>query len=101
MNPQRSTSAKLIWLRAPMYRAPRIANRMMAYMPRAERRVNSHMNISKLRPRFERGRVLDLVTVMLTSRGSDDHKDRDREKRNEDCPLHPDGFALMRDQLGE
>src|SRR5690242_10437972 len=101
MNPQRSTSAKLISLRAPMYKAPRIANRMMAYMPSAERRVNNHMNISKLRPRFERGRVLDLVVAMLPSRRSDDHKDRDREKGNKDCPLYPNGFTLMWNQLGD
>src|ERR1043165_600823 len=98
IKPQRSTSAKLIWLRAPMINAPMIASRINPYIASAVRRVNSHMNISKFRPRFERGKVLDLVVAMLTSRRADDHEDGNRVKRNKDCPLHPNGFLLIGDQ---
>src|ERR1043165_9421698 len=81
MKPQRKTSAKLIWLRAPMIKAPMIAIRIKPYIANAERRVNSHMNISKLKPRFERGNVLALV-AMLTSRRTDDDEDCNCIKRN-------------------
>src|ERR671925_174386 len=101
MNPQRMTSARFISLRAPITSAPPIAKRISAYIPSAERRVKSHMNISKLSPRFARGRVLGFAVAILASRRADDHKDRDGEQRDEDRPLQPDGLALMDKQLGE
>src|SRR5512138_2575468 len=67
MKPQRSTSARFISLRAPMTSAPMIAKRISAYIASAVRRVNIHIAISKLRPRFARGRVLGLVVAMLAS----------------------------------
>src|ERR1043166_2139571 len=100
MKPQRSTSAKLIWLRAPMIKAPMIAIRIKPYIANAERRVKSHMNISKFKPRFERGNVLALV-AMLASRRADDDEDCNCIKRNKDRPFHPDGFTFMWDQPGE
>src|SRR6185503_14830854 len=101
MNPQRSTSARFMLLRAPITRAPMIANRIRAYIPRAERRVKSHMNISKLRPRFERGRVLGLVVAILASRRAKDHENGDGENREKDRPLHPDRLTLMHKQPGK
>src|SRR5215212_2736375 len=101
IKPQRSTSAKLIWLRAPMTSAPMIAKRIKAYIPSAERRVKSHMNISKLRPRFARGSVLGLVVAMLTSRRADDHEDCNGKQGQEDRPLYPNRLALMDKQLRE
>src|SRR5512134_3063051 len=100
MKPQRITSARFISLRAPITSAPPIAKRINAYIPSAERRVNSHMNISKLRPRLVRGRVLDLV-AMLASRRADDYKYRDEEDRDKERPLHPDRLALVYKELRE
>src|SRR4030067_994426 len=96
VNPQRITSAKFMSLRAPIINAPMIAIRINPYIASAERRVNIHIIISKLRPRFERGRVPDLVVAMLTSQCSaHDNEDSNSEKGDEDRPLHPDRFALV------
>src|SRR5574339_153638 len=95
MNPQRSTSTKLISLRAPIISAPKMAKRISAYIPSAERRVNNHMNISKLRPRMDKGRVLGFVLAILASCRADDHKDSNRKKGNEHRPYHPNRFPLI------
>src|SRR5512138_309111 len=95
MKPQRRISAKLICCRAPMIRAPITANRIKAYIASAERRVKSHMNISKLRPRLAKGRVRDLVAMSASQCRSDDRIGGDGKDRDEDRPLQPDRFVLV------
>jgi hypothetical protein len=59
------------------------------------------MSISKLSPRFARGRVLGLVVAMLASRRANDHEDCNGEDGNEHRPFHPDRLALVHKQPGE
>src|SRR5574338_705664 len=102
MNPQRRTSAMLIWPRAPIHRAPSTANRIRPYIARAERRVNIHIAISKFNPRFFKGSTLGFVVAMSASqRRGQDHKGRDPKDRDKYRPLHPDGFALVHQRLGK
>src|SRR5512139_191912 len=102
MNPQRRISAKLISPRAPIHRAPSTANRIKAYMASAESRVNIHMAISKLRPRFFRGRTLFVLVAMSASqRRIQDQKSRDPKYRDKDRPFDPDGFCLVLQEPGE
>ena len=62
---QRIRSAKFMLVRAPMTSAPMMANRTRAYMPSAERRVNSHICASKcLRPRWLKESVRDFVVIV-------------------------------------
>src|SRR5271157_1301317 len=100
MNPQRNTSAKFICVRAPMTNAPMMAKRISAYIASAERRVKIHISISKLRPRFVIGTILDFVEVaMLASQSrADDDEERHAINGDEHRPLNPDGFALIFDQ---
>src|SRR5512138_158665 len=95
MKPQRRISAKLICCRAPITRAPITANRMSPYIASAERRVNNHMNISKLRPRLLRGRVLDFVAILASKCRAQDREHRNAENGDENRPLQPDSFALV------
>src|SRR6185436_19472096 len=101
MNPQRSTSARFMWLRAPMISAPMIAIRINPYIARAERRVNSHINISKLRPRFDRGKVRDLTAMLTSQCRAHDNEYGNSKKGDKNRKLHPDCFALMHKQLRE
>src|SRR6266487_3695236 len=101
MKPQRKISAKLIWLRAPITKAPITANRIKPYIAKAERRVKSHINISKLSPRLVKGRVRDFAFAMSASHGrANNHKCRDPENGNKDRPFQPDRFVLVLQQLG-
>src|SRR5512142_2152793 len=101
MKPQRKISAKLISLRAPMIKAPMIARRIKPYIASAEKRVKSHMNISKLRPRLLMGRTLGLVVAMLTSqRRADDHKRRNPKQWDKDRAFEPERFILMLQRFG-
>ena len=63
MKAQRITSAKFIWVRAPMISAPIRPNRIKPYIASAESRVKSHISISKLSPRCERDRVRDFAAM--------------------------------------
>src|SRR3569832_1805083 len=72
---QRRTSPKLLRVCALIMTAPMTPARIKAYIASAETRVKSHMMVSKLIPRFERGRVRFAV-VILHSEGranDDDH----------------------------
>jgi hypothetical protein len=74
--------------------------RIKAYMPNAERRVKSHINVSKFMPRCERDKFLDLVLLMLASqRSSDDDEDGETKNGQENRPLYPNGFTMMLKQL--
>src|SRR5215208_5167571 len=100
MKPQRRISAKLICCRAPMIRAPITATRMSPYIASAERRVNNHMNISKLRPRLLKGRILDFIAILASKGRAQDRKHRNAENGNENRPLQPDRFLLIFPRLG-
>src|SRR6266540_2812787 len=101
MKPQRKISAKLIWLRAPITKAPITANRIKPYIASAEKRVKNHMNISKLSPRLAKGRTLGFTLAMSTSqRRLNDHEGGNPKDRNKDRPFHPDGFLLMLQHFG-
>src|SRR6266498_4313944 len=100
MNAQRITSAKFIWLRAPMTSAPIIPNRINAYIANAESLVKSHISISKFMPRWERDKLLDLSSLILRSHCSaDDGQNGNAVGGNENRPLDPNSFTLMLDQL--
>src|SRR3972149_5893718 len=98
MKAQRMRSAKFVWVRAPMISAPMIPTRINPYIARAERRVKSHMSISKLRPRRVRERLLDLAAMLTSQRSLDDDENRKAIKGQEERPFHPDGFALVLEQ---
>src|SRR5512143_324569 len=100
MKAQRMKSAKFMPVRAPMTRAPIMPIRMKAYMASAVSRVKNHMAISKLRPRWESGRVLDLAAMLHSQPGPDDHVDREAENGDEHSPFQPDRLALVGQQLG-
>src|SRR5215208_4451745 len=100
MKPQRRISAKLICCRAPMIKAPITASRMSPYIASAERRVNNHMNISKLRPRLLKGRVLDLTAILTSKCRAEDCKHCNTKNGDEDRPLQPDSLTLVLPRLG-
>src|SRR5215204_6463855 len=83
-----------------MIKAPITANKIKPYIASAERRVNIHMNISKVRPRLVRGRTFDFVVAILASqRRLKNHESCYPKNRNKDCPFHPNGFLLMLERL--
>jgi hypothetical protein len=47
-----------------MINAPITATSRNRYMARADRRVKSHIRVSKFRPRFVRGNVLDFIAIL-------------------------------------
>src|SRR5512133_2991068 len=99
IKPQRITSARFIWVRAPMINAPIMANRINPYIASAERRVKYHIIISKVRPRLESGKVLDFIAMLASRRSAENHKNSDSINRQEDRPFDPDRLALILDQF--
>src|SRR3972149_1541341 len=96
MKAQRITSAKFIWVRAPMINAPIRPKMIKTYMPSAERRVKSHINVSKFMPRCERDKLLGLALLILASqRRVNDDQHGDTKNGQEDRPLYPNGFTMM------
>src|SRR5829696_5056949 len=83
-----------------MINAPITATRMSPCIARAERRVNIHMNISKLRPRLAKGRVRDLAAILASQCRNDDYIRSNAKDRNKDRPLQPDGLLLVFPQFG-
>ena len=81
--------------------APTKPMRMNPYMARAERRVKSHITVSKLNPRLFNGSVR-LVSIKLTSPSrADDAIDRKYINWNEDKPFQPNRLTLILYQARE